>query len=264
MLFADWRLMSTGPADCYTNMAIDEATAVLVSQQRAPPTVRFYCWEPPCQTIGYSQRLGAEVCPDLSRRGLRCVRRLTGGAACLHGGDLSYSLIVSVRDFVMPASVPGSFRRIASGIIEGLRLLGIDARFLPPADIETGGQRIATAAQARLQGVLVHQGSICLAPCVAAEGSLLPSYPLTPLSDLVGEELGPDVVIQAMSMGLRSALGIDLSPSVLLAKEKRLARQLLREKYVQSEWTFFREPRRLAGTLSRRHKTSIMEEEQKW
>ena len=67
MLFAEWRLISTGPADCYVNMAIDEATLVLAGEGRVPPTVRIYQWESACQTILHSIR-DDEVTAKLPRR----------------------------------------------------------------------------------------------------------------------------------------------------------------------------------------------------
>jgi lipoate-protein ligase A len=239
MLFAEWRLVCSGPADCYVNMAIDEATLILAGEGRVPPTVRIYHWDSPCRTIGYLQRIvEPESAP--ARAGWKCVRRLTGGQSCLHGGDLSYSVIVSLDDTLIPSSVLDSFRRVSAGVIEGLRLLGVDARCAPPADIQANGQIIATAAQARRQGVLLHQGTISLVPCAWDEHVHLRHRSLTPLADLVGSDIEIEGAVQALGMGFRRALGVDLSPSVLFAKEKRLARQLLRERYVRPEWTFAR------------------------
>jgi lipoate-protein ligase A len=240
MLFAEWRLITTGPADCYVNMAIDEATLILVGEGRVPPTVRLYEWESPCHTIGYLQPLHHPSSSSLRDGRWKCVRRLTGGQACLHGGDLSYSLIVSRRDTLIPSNVLASYRRISAGVIESLRLLGIDARYTPPAEIRLGRQVISTAAQARRQGVLLHQGTVAIHSCDATRVPQLPHRQLTPLEELVGGEMDMQKAHQALSMGLRRALGVDLSPSVLFAKEKRLARQLLREKYSRPEWTFGR------------------------
>jgi lipoate-protein ligase A len=57
----------------------------------------------------------------------------------------------------------------------------------------------------------------------------------------VGGEIDINDVARALGMGFRRALGVDLSRSVLFAKEKRLARQLLRGKYMRPEWTFARQ-----------------------
>ncbi len=239
MLFAQWRLIFTGAADGYVNMAIDEATLTLVGERRVPPTLRIYYWDVPCYTVGYLQRI-SDLVPLFRHSEFKCVRRLTGGHACLHGGDLSYSLTASIADTLIPCSVLASYERISSGVIEGLRLLGIDAHYSPPVEVHVDGHVIATAAQARRHGVLLHQGTVALGPCAVEGEPILPCRTLTPLSELVGGEINIEDVMQALSMGFRRALGVDLSPSVLFAKEKRLARQLLREKYMQPEWNFGR------------------------
>jgi lipoate-protein ligase A len=238
MLFAEWRLIFTGAADCYANMAIDEATLILVGEGRVPPTVRLYVWETPCQTIGYLQQLNEVLLSDVQRSGWKCVRRLTGGKACLHGGDISYSLTVSMSDTLIPSNVLASYQRISAGVIEGLRLLGIDARYAPPAGILLDGRVIGTASQARRGGVLLHQGTIALTSCQPQGEPIVPCCTLTPLSQLVGGGMDAEGAAEALGMGLKRALGVDLSPGPLFAKEKRLARQLLREKYTQPEWTF--------------------------
>ena len=240
MLFAEWRLILTGAADGYVNMAIDEATLILVGERRVPPTVRIYYWNVPCYTIGYLQHV-SHLKPALLRRTeCKCVRRLTGGQVCVHGGDLSYSLIVSLADTLIPANMLASYERISSGVIEGLRLLGIDARYAPPAEVQLDGYTIATSAQARRQGVLLHQGTIALGPSGVAADRRLPGRTLTPVSELLGGEINIEDGARALGMGLKRALGVDLSPGVLFAKEKRLARQLWREKYMRPEWNFAR------------------------
>jgi len=239
MLFAEWRLIFTGAADCYVNMAIDEATMTLVGERRVPPTVRIYHWDVPCYSVGYLQRIAHQKRALLRHGELKCVRRLTGGQACLHGGDVSYSLVVSQADTLLPSDVLASYERISAGVIEGLRLLGVDARFAPPTEIQVDAHTVATAAQARRQGVLLHQGTVALSP-LSERVSGPPGRNLTPISDLAGGEINPENAAQALGMGLKRALGVDLSPGGLFAKEKRLARQLWREKYMQPEWNFAR------------------------
>jgi lipoate-protein ligase A len=102
------------------------------------------------------------------------------------------------------------------------------------------GRTIATSAQARRQGVLLHQGTIALRPCLLDAEQAMPGQTLTPISELVGGEIDMEEGARALGMGLKRALGVDLSPSILFAKEKRLARQLWREKYVRPEWNLAR------------------------
>ena len=239
MLFAEWRLILTGPADGSVNMAIDEATLTLVSERRAPPTVRIYYWESPCYSIGYLQETSARWRASLRSR-CKQVRRLTGGNLHLHGGDLSYSLVVPLTDTLVPSSVLASYERISFAVIEGLRLMGFDARFVPPTEVQIDGHVIATAAQARKQGVLLQQGSVALNRCAVRGKPQRACLAMTPLSELVGSQIDFEDAARALAMGFRRALGVDLSPGILFAREKRLARQFLREKYSNSAWTYSR------------------------
>jgi len=235
MLFAEWRLILTGASNAYVNMAIDEATVTLVAEHRVPPSVRIYYYDTPCYTVGYLQPV-SQLKGVSRRRGGACVRRLTGGQGCAHGGDLAYSLIVSLSDTLIPSSVLDSYERISYGVIEGLRLLGVDARFAPPTDVLVDKWPVATAAQARRQGVLLHQGTIALGPSGTKGETILACVKTTPLSELIGTQIGFEDAARALYMGFRGALGVDLSPGILFAKEKRLARQLLRDKYMQASW----------------------------
>ena len=269
MLFAEWRLLFSGAADACVNMAIDEATLILVSAGRAPPTVRIYYWEKPCYTLGHLQ-FDSDLRTLLNHGDLQCVRRLTGGKAYLHGGDISYSLIVSMIDTLIPSSVSASYEHISSGVIEGLRLLGIDARHAPPTEVQVDAHIVATAAQARRQGVLLHQGTIALGRLgcdgsnpnelsrptdrraaassrtarahtgkgITSRRGAMQCPTMTPLSDLIGGAIAFEDAAKALGMGFERALGVDLSPGILFAKEKRLARQLVRDKYMQPEWTW--------------------------
>jgi lipoate-protein ligase A len=239
MLFAEWRLILTGASNAYVNMAIDEATVTLMAEHRVPPSVRIYYYDAPCYTVGYLQPV-SKLQVISRRRAGGYVRRLTGGQCCAHGGDLAYSLVVSLSDTLIPSNVLDSYERISYGVIEGLRLLGVDARFAPPTDVWVDKWSVATAAQARRQGVLLHQGMIALGPSGAKRETLLPCVTTTPLSELIGTQIDFEDAARALSMGFRSALGVDLSPGILFAKEKRLARQLLRDKYMQASWNALR------------------------
>ena len=52
---AQWRLLDTGPADGFTNMAVDEALLESLAAEQGPPTLRFYSWSPPALSLGYGQ-----------------------------------------------------------------------------------------------------------------------------------------------------------------------------------------------------------------
>jgi len=109
-------------------MAIDEAILWAVAEGKSPPTLRFYGWEPPCLSIGYSQSMEGEVDVDKCREvGVDFVRRPTGGRAILHADELTYSVVAPQAEPRVVGGVIESYRRLSAGLVAGLRALGVDA-----------------------------------------------------------------------------------------------------------------------------------------
>jgi len=80
------------PADGVTNMARDEAILTSVGRGDAPPTLRFYRWNPPTISLGYFQAYADYEALPPPAGDLSIVRRQTGGGAILHDLELTYSL----------------------------------------------------------------------------------------------------------------------------------------------------------------------------
>ena len=92
-----WRLINHGPGEPAWNMAVDEALVTVFSKGGVQPALRLYTWEPPALSLGYFQKADS-VQPDvLGRLGIMAVRRVTGGRAVLHYGDLTYSIVARGR-----------------------------------------------------------------------------------------------------------------------------------------------------------------------
>ncbi len=78
--------------DCKINIALDE---IFFIQEPFVPIIRFYRWTSPAYTIGYFQHISELE----NKKKYEVVRRLTGGLAVLHDTDLSYSFIVSSKQW---------------------------------------------------------------------------------------------------------------------------------------------------------------------
>src|SRR2546423_5590703 len=87
-----WRLVVHSACDGATNMAIDEAILESVGAGHAPPTLRFYSWQPACLSLGYAQHIRDADLDRLRANGWGLVRRPTGGRAILHTDELTYSI----------------------------------------------------------------------------------------------------------------------------------------------------------------------------
>ncbi len=181
-----WRFIKSGAMDPAWNMAIDEAIMNAVSEGKAPPTLRFYGWQPPTLSIGYFQKAADEI--DLEKveaRGIGFVRRPTGGRAVLHDQELTYSMILSESYPDMPKSVTESYRILSNGLLHGFRRLGLQADMVNLADeaekakyasagsaacfdspswyeLVVEGRKVAGSAQMRQRGVILQHGSILL------------------------------------------------------------------------------------------------------
>lgn len=168
------------------NMAIDEAIMNAMSEGKAPPTLRFYSWQPATLSIGYFQKAEDEI--DLEKveeKGIGFVRRPTGGRAVLHDQELTYSMILPETYPDMPSSVTESYRVLSNGLLYGFRKLGLQADMVTLADEEekakyasagssacfdspswyelvVEGRKVAGSAQVRQKGVILQHGSILL------------------------------------------------------------------------------------------------------
>lgn len=181
-----WRLINSGLARAPWNMAVDEAIMMAVGEGKAPPTLRFYGWEPAALSIGYFQQVRRTINMDaVARTGVELVRRPTGGRAVFHDREITYSMIIPEDDERIPGSIQAAYRWLSEGLLLGLRRIGIDAQmtrvhekrsvsdssdvqsaacFDAPAfyELTVDGRKIAGSAQMRQRGVLLQHGSIPL------------------------------------------------------------------------------------------------------
>ena len=217
-------------------MAIDEAILWAVAEGKSPPTLRFYGWQPACLSIGYSQSMEGEVDVDRCREaGIGLVRRPTGGRAILHAGELTYSVVAPQAEPRVAGGVIESYRRLSTGLVAGLRDLGLDAyQALTPTpppphphggvggggaggggcgakspacfdapssyEITVGDKKLVGSAQVRKKGAVLQHGSLPL------EGDIARIFDfLRVTSEERREELKRE--LQARATSLELALG---------------------------------------------------------
>ncbi len=265
-----WRLLDSGPADAYTNMALDEALLLAQGDSDAEiPTLRFYGWRPRAISLGYAQKATGVVDQKACQQaGIDIVRRTTGGRAVYHNSELTYSLTVKADNKLFSSSIRESYAAISQGLLAGLTILGIKARltgfreakrktagaqrsgacFLAPSwyEIMADGKKLIGSAQRRIKRVILQQGSIPL----QMEDSFFDYWQLpeaeklhlktqwrqktTALQDLTGP-LSLDRIKQAFIEGFEQALPVKLAVGNLNAQEERLVKSL-RLKYSSHEW----------------------------
>jgi lipoate-protein ligase A len=140
-----------------------------------PPALRLYGWSPPALSIGRFQddaEVDRAACEHL---GVDVVRRPTGGRALLHGGDLTYTVVMP-RPPGAAGSVEAVYTWIAGRLTAGLATIGVTgavARTDGPAgpvcfagqqgaDLRVGDRKLCGSAQRNRDDSVLQHGSILL------------------------------------------------------------------------------------------------------
>jgi lipoate-protein ligase A len=172
-----WRSITTWGAPPAFNMGLDEA---LLLDPLAPPTLRFYTWSPDTLSLGYFQR--HDEVPGVERAGA-VVRRITGGGAIHHVGELTFSISASLDHPLYAGHVGEGYTRVHAVLARALEELGIPARrrgreaaldselegtgmcfhHSSCEDLVWGNRKGVGSAQRRKDGRVLHHGSIKLA-----------------------------------------------------------------------------------------------------
>jgi lipoate-protein ligase A len=207
----------------------------------ARPTLRFYRWKGPWLSLGYGQQLPAERLAACDAAGVGVVRRVTGGRAVLHGGDLTYA--IAAPDAILPPGLRATYELVGVALRAALLALGVDARpapgsasrprresfdcFAEPAGDElcVGGRKLVGSAQRRARGGVLQHGSIRLAPEPPAvrRAAGVEAGAATSLQELAIEP-SSEALCKACVAAFSRVLGAVLEPGALDAGEERTAR----------------------------------------
>ena len=157
--------------DCQTNIALDE---VFFTEKEFKPILRFYTWTKPAYTIGYFQKYSELE----NKNNYDIVRRLTGGLSVLHNTDLSYSFIVSDKEWDYIYNQEETYKIIHEQMKKALLSIGINcdtkqSENLNPNnfscvntfykdDVFFKGKKLIGSCQRRRGKILLVEGSIHL------------------------------------------------------------------------------------------------------
>ena len=144
MLLKSWRLIDTGISNAGYNMAVDEALLYNFKETDIP-ILRLYRWEQSLSLGRFSDIEKTLNIDIIEKNNLPYVRRMSGGGILVHGGDLSYSLIMH-RDTLKDIGVKESYRYLCKFLIELYKRLGLDAKFAHHLNIESSKSNICMAS----------------------------------------------------------------------------------------------------------------------
>ena len=255
--------MDKTPLKGSLNMAIDDY--LFRSLSESPEThLRFYTWERPTASLGYSQRLSkvldAQFCRD---NGVDIVRRMTGGKLVLHHKEVTYSVCSSDTDTFSPKLVE-SYSLISKALMRGLEKMELEPCladappdfytkgnlpcFSYPAqnEVEVLGKKIIGSAQKRVKSKFIQHGSIPL----EEEDELLRSVTsmeekrddirMISLQSALKRKVSFLWVVERLQEGFSEYFGISLKPKDFTPQEMKTIITIQKERYENDAWTFFR------------------------
>lgn len=137
------RFIDSGHRSAVENMAIDEALAISVAQNRDFACLRFYRWRPYALSFGYNQ--SPEKLVDLKAvadSGLGIVRRMSGGKMVFHADEHTFSLAFTLefikKKYPEARTFLDMFRFAIEPLIQSLVDLGVPARFSSAREVGAG------------------------------------------------------------------------------------------------------------------------------
>ena len=166
-----WALMPSLTASGPRQMALDRWMLEELTRGGGPGALlRFYRWDKPCISLGHHQS------PFGLTTNLPVVRRPTGGAAVLHGGDLCYAIALA-QPTGGPRAAYGlinrwlqrSFEQLGNPLRPGTtgqnrQLINCFASGTAADLLGTKGEKRIGSAQLWRRGLLLQHGSIQLTP----------------------------------------------------------------------------------------------------
>lgn len=254
MIYKTWRLIDSGIQNAQTNMAIDEALLSCFKEGDIP-ILRLYGWENALSFGRFSSLSNSLNIPKIQSENIPCVRRMSGGGILVHGGDLSYTMIIP-RACLMGIGVKESYHYLCEFLILLYKKLGHQAYFSCDAqldeirsdiclsgreayDIVIKDKKMGGNAQRHTRHTLFQHGSI---PMRIQERFFTSLFSSDAGWDKVTtlEKLGTPISYEALSALVQEAFcetfEVTLVLDTLSESEEEQAKQLLTEKYSQERW----------------------------
>ncbi len=162
-------------------MAFDEELFNSFESGNPESVFRIYGWEPKAVSAGFSQNINDIADTKKCRAdGIDVVKRMTGGGALFHSGEITYSMVFS--DALFKTMTAGEiYKATTAFLIHFYKALGLDASYWGESfssekidgsgfclagrekyDIIIGGKKIGGNAQKRRRGIIFQHGSIPL------------------------------------------------------------------------------------------------------
>ena len=248
-------LLFEEPEDPYMNLAFEEALARARGAGLVPDTLRIWR-NARAVVIGYFQIASEEV--DLERAMREKVvvaRRFTGGGAVYHDmGNVNYAVVASAEELRDP--VEYAYSHLVKGLVNALKLLGLDARIENVNDVVVEGRKVSgTAASFRWGSCFIHGTLLVNADLETMSRMLKPPVEklrskgisdvkqrVTNISQLLGRVPSYKEVVEALVRGFEELLNAEAYFDLPSREELYAATLLYERKYSKEEWNLRRAP----------------------
>ncbi|MBN1446106.1 MAG: lipoate--protein ligase family protein [Candidatus Omnitrophica bacterium] len=238
-----WRIIISGAKAPEDNMGIDYALWQSAFRGVAPPTLRFYQWNPSSVSFGYNQSAHRVINTEFCKAGnIPIVKRPTGGSAIFHDIELTYSFSGNFNGHPSFASPLGSYFAVCGGIIKGMKKVGASLEIRgfsegkEPSftardcfslssrhDIVCNNRKVVGSAQRRNGAAFLQHGSILLdIRRDLWENIFLEETDfskIVPLDEMLAEKISPEYLIQILSEGFEEAFGVVFEEGELTGDE---------------------------------------------
>jgi len=252
------------------NMAIDEALTESVALGKSGPTLRVYRWRGRWLSIGTSQSIQDVDLSACKQARVDVVRRASGGTTVLHSSQIGWSLTLPSSHPFAPGDIVRSYElhsNIALNVCEslgiGARAINIEMARAPISDpllaiacfgslapfeivLTDSGKKLIGWGQVRRRGVVMHHGVMSMRFRPAGLANLLRTD-RPRLTQLLAERVA-DVATSARSTveyasvanaitTAHKLVDTDVYLGTLTVDERRRARQIVRDRFLNPTWT---------------------------
>ena len=255
----EWRLLSNLEyEDPYLNLAMEEAISIMVGKGVVANTVRFWR-NPNTVVIGRYQYVELEVNLEACKKyGTTIIRRHTGGGTVYHDlGNLNYSFAINKNHPLVQELLFETIKTLTTGIVEGLRIMGINAEYIPSRTfIQTkGGKKLSGTASYKKREVFFHHGTLLVSSNLKILTEVLDvpnekrikttkkyvrsiKSPVTNILDELGRKVSFSEVKESLVKGIEKVCGISLVEGKITKEEEEIAKKLVVSKFGNHQWNF--------------------------
>jgi len=243
-----WRLLESKCLGPYMNLSIEEAILIAIEKGIAPNTVRLWR-NSNAVVLGRFQQVASGV--DLGacmRYDTAIVSIFTGGGAVYHDcGNINWTVVVNKDHPILSNGHLRIFESCSGPVIQGLKSLGVWARFTSPNSLQINNRKISGMAACIKRRAILCNGTLLVNTnlnvlqeiCAPKHKAIVKKEEIevTSFQRELNKYIQISDVTEAITKGF-SKYGIRLEKKELTAREEALARELYDNKYSLFTWNF--------------------------